>query len=123
MAIRAEGIEIFEQAVLRVRLDCFVASACRNDVRTPRSFVVPANQRVRLLPARWQAPGPIRRVACFERRCPDDVAARSDRDALFQGAIETFGEFGHAEILDGPESLVAQQLSELGRVEKNEPGL
>jgi hypothetical protein len=31
--------------------------------------VVPANQRVRLLPARWQAPGPIRRVARFERRC------------------------------------------------------
>src|ERR1700686_5480646 len=76
MAIRAEGIEIFEQAVLRVRLDCFVASACRNDVRTPKSFVVPANQRVRLLPARWQAPGPIRRVACFKRRCWTTFAQR-----------------------------------------------
>jgi hypothetical protein len=35
---------------------------------------------------------------------PNDVAARSDGDALLQGAILAVGEFGEPEILDGPKT-------------------
>src|SRR5437899_8909635 len=54
---------------------------------------------------------------------PKYVGAGSDHDALFQGSVETLGEFGKAEILDHPETLVAQHFRQLERIEQTEPRL
>src|SRR5260370_14259095 len=53
---------------------------------------------------------------------PNHVAAWPD-DALFQGSVETLGEFGKAEILDHPETLVAQHFRQLDGIEQTEPRL
>src|ERR1019366_4824118 len=55
--------------------------------------------------------------------CPNHVGTWSDHDALFQAAVETFGEFGKAEILDDPKTLVAQHFGQFDRVEQTKPWL
>jgi hypothetical protein len=41
------------------------------------------------------------------RCCPNDVAAGSDPDALFQGAVEPLAQLGKPEILDHAKALAA----------------
>src|SRR3954454_7745134 len=53
---------------------------------------------------------------------PNDVATRSDRNALLQGAVKTLGEFSKAEILDRLKPFCAQHFRERRRIEQTEPG-
>src|SRR5229473_7281719 len=54
---------------------------------------------------------------------PNDVRTWTGPDVLFQASVESIGDFGKAEILDDPKSLVIQHLGQLGRIEQTKPRL